>query len=225
MAKKLATKTQRVCVYCGARATTRDHVPPRSVFVRPLPGDLITVPACHTCNGRASRLDERFRVMLSIRVGGPFSGTGPMWGDTIIRGIKRNRKLHKAILTSAKEVELRTPGGLYLGKRHAVPWDRESHDETIKRITRGLYFHHYGAALSPDTNVKAYWFRPNDRSMAPVIRGLNNRSIGGGQFRYAYGRAEELPEASVWFFLFHGAHLAGGFTGEDLLGYADEEGM
>jgi hypothetical protein len=62
-------KAQKQCVFCGCRpATTRDHVPPKALFVRPRP-KLITVPACEVCNGEASEHEERFKVFLSIKDG------------------------------------------------------------------------------------------------------------------------------------------------------------
>ncbi len=67
--KEQFRKTAPVCVFCGVRdGTTKDHVPPKGMFPPPRP-NLITVPACVTCNGGASEIDERFRTMLSLKVG------------------------------------------------------------------------------------------------------------------------------------------------------------
>src|SRR5271165_919227 len=56
--------TPKTCVFCGAIATTSDHVPPKNLFIPPRPTDLITVPACEICNGGTSTLDEEFRVFV-----------------------------------------------------------------------------------------------------------------------------------------------------------------
>jgi len=56
------------CVYCGATGClTRDHVPPKAIFSKPLPSNLITVPACAKCNSAASNDDEYFRLSLQVR--------------------------------------------------------------------------------------------------------------------------------------------------------------
>ena len=41
-----------LCIYCGLRAgSTRDHVPPKCMFLSPMPNDIqmITVPCCKEC--------------------------------------------------------------------------------------------------------------------------------------------------------------------------------
>ena len=52
------------CAYCDRkRGSTRDHVPPQCVFLRPLPGNMITVPSCKKCQG-SSEDDEYFSVLM-----------------------------------------------------------------------------------------------------------------------------------------------------------------
>ena len=57
------------CAYCGEPATTYDHVPPQCLYTRPLPSNLVTVPACAACNNGASKDDAEFRNHLSIMAG------------------------------------------------------------------------------------------------------------------------------------------------------------
>ena len=38
------------CIYCGAIADTREHVPSRAFLKKPLPSDLPVLPACQKCN-------------------------------------------------------------------------------------------------------------------------------------------------------------------------------
>jgi hypothetical protein len=50
------------CALCGIRpATTRGHVPSKSLFPQPRPDDLITVLACVGCNQGTQKEDEYFR--------------------------------------------------------------------------------------------------------------------------------------------------------------------
>ncbi len=61
-----------LCAISGEiKTTTREHIPPKNIFPRPLPSDLITVPACAECNNGASRYDEIFKVLLSFGVTEP----------------------------------------------------------------------------------------------------------------------------------------------------------
>src|SRR5271168_5407862 len=58
-----------VCIYCGdARELTRDHVPPRCLFSKPRPNDLVTVPCCVACNRALSRHDEYFRIAMTTGI-------------------------------------------------------------------------------------------------------------------------------------------------------------
>ena len=129
----------KICAFCGTnQATTRDHVPPKGIFTRPLPNDLVTVPACNPCNNKASVLDEQFRVMLSLRVGVDTPETLSLWKDKTLRGLHHNAKLRTEIIEGMEQVLLESPGGVIVGKATITKWDAASHDETICRITRGL---------------------------------------------------------------------------------------
>ena len=44
----------RYCIYCGAIADTREHIPSKVFLNKPLPGDLPTLPACKKCNNSFS---------------------------------------------------------------------------------------------------------------------------------------------------------------------------
>ena len=64
----VASRKQRTCVYCGATAGTRDHVPPRCLLEEPLPQNLVTVPSCRECNDAFS-LDEQYLQVVIASVG------------------------------------------------------------------------------------------------------------------------------------------------------------
>jgi len=48
-----------MCVYCGDRCSTRDHVPSRVLLDEPFPENLPVVPACEKCNNGFSK-DEAY---------------------------------------------------------------------------------------------------------------------------------------------------------------------
>jgi hypothetical protein len=51
------------CIYCGGKAETRDHVPPKALLVEPWPNNLRTVPSCSPCNTNWS-LDEQYLAIM-----------------------------------------------------------------------------------------------------------------------------------------------------------------
>jgi len=52
-------RVPKTCIYCGAPADSRDHVPPRLLLEEPLPSNRSPVPACLSCNNGYSD-DERY---------------------------------------------------------------------------------------------------------------------------------------------------------------------
>src|SRR4029453_234768 len=103
-----------VCAYCEAPSpATRDHTPPKGIFPRPRPADLITVPACEPCNQGASVRDERFLTYLSLHVGMETPLTSRLW-DQGLPGIHRNRGLPRRLLSEVERVWLSTPSGVNL---------------------------------------------------------------------------------------------------------------
>lgn len=56
------------CVYCGSMENlTRDHVPGKGLFSKPLPSTLVTVPCCEKCNVAHELEDEYFRLHVASR--------------------------------------------------------------------------------------------------------------------------------------------------------------
>lgn len=67
-AKRKGRQAEGVCIYCGAEGPiTRDHVPPKNLFGKPLPPEILKVPSCLRCNNRASKDDEYFRSRFAFR--------------------------------------------------------------------------------------------------------------------------------------------------------------
>ena len=175
---KLATmsKAQMVaetCAYCGtALATTRDHIPPKSIFPSPRAADLITIPSGVSCYG--SRHSAGFGAIASCT---------------------------SALLAEVERVWLATPAGVIYGQAHRGRWDSDIHDVTVERMIRGLYL-----------RIKAHWFRGLSPDLLKATVDCEQRSVGGGQFVYRFGRASDAPLHSIWLFEFHKRHWAGGQT-------------
>jgi hypothetical protein len=199
---------QQQCAYCDRPATTRDHVPPQGLFTPPLPDNLITVPACGDCNHGASGDDLVFRNELSIMAGS--FGESSKAAERLPRSLRRIRR-NKAILTrmvsSAKLVERYSTGGIYLGYGYAVPVSPGVQERVIRRIVRGLHWHHSGNSLGDDDinlvfidKRKTHW----EYALAPVTTKLNHALIGDGDtFQYLYGQATDDPSFSVWLLIFY----------------------
>src|ERR1700722_2288711 len=56
-----------ICVLCAVgEVTTRVHIPAELFFDRPLPDNLITVPACAACNHGSQHEDEYLRAFMML---------------------------------------------------------------------------------------------------------------------------------------------------------------
>lgn len=214
----MSRNSRKICVICGVNeATTSDHLPPKSIFPKPRPENLITVPSCADCNNNASSLDEAFRLYLALHVGDLDDETTAAYFHEALRTYKHNKKLQHEILGSAQPMDFITPGGVYLGQGMKLLWNSKAHDAVIERIVRGLYFHHFGEILPSDTHVSPKWFNRPDEKFLQTMSGLKKEVVGNNQFVYLYGRFEEHPSASVWCFEFYGRHWAGACTGMNVL--------
>lgn len=193
----------QLCAICGSRpATTRDHLPPKAILVRPFPSNLITVPACAICNNGSASMDEQFRVYLAATVGDKSESARQLWKERSIATLRKNRKLVSALSSTMQDVEIRTPYGKYMGKRTIYLWPAPVFESVVERIARGLYYHHFGDILGSAVrcDVGFMYSLPEDymRDTADWPQGAV-----GDDFIYRYGRAQDEPLASVWVFQFY----------------------
>jgi hypothetical protein len=94
-------------------------------------------------------------------------------------------------------------------------WPRAAHDPVIKKITRGLYYHHYGTSLLASAEIEVTFL---DKLHDPIKDGamgeeLTRYNLGGDdRFCYACGRVKEMPEFSMWIYQFYLRHWAAAVT-------------
>jgi hypothetical protein len=194
-----------LCVLCGKRkATTREHVPPRAIFAKPRPSDLITVPSCFKCNNESSITDESFKVHLGLHV----------WNDEqALRTLNHNTKLRAEVASKMKLAKIVDAGNNILDEVPLGLWDNEAHSITIEKCIRGLYFHHYDYILREDAKITTHYFNSLTPELIKVSESWAGNDIGNGDFVYKYTSAsKENIHMSVWLFQFFGAHWAGGQT-------------
>jgi hypothetical protein len=210
------------CVICGEReAKSRDHVPPKGIFCRPRPGNLVRVPACSQCNNRASDLDERFRVYLGMHVTSNDEAGARFYREEALRTLRHNRALREEILSKAEPTYLATESGVIHGWAFRIAWDSAAHDAIVERTIRGLYYHHFGEVLGSGVSVKVQWLLELTPEMIARSEEWAANTLGTGECVYRFGRlpkkealerAEDSPLHSVWIFQFYKAHWASGHT-------------
>lgn len=198
-----------LCALCGKRsATTREHVPPRAIFSKPRPSDLITVPACFECNNDSSKTDERFKVHLGMHT----------WRDEqVLRTLDHNASLRRDVSSRIKLTKVFNSRNEILGEASLCLWDSEAHSTTIEKCIKGLYFHHYGEILCSSAKIKTHFFHSLTAELMNISESWANNCIANGDFVYKFTSASnENTHMSVWLFQFFGSHWAGGQTRVDL---------
>jgi len=188
------------CAYCGElRELTRDHVPPRALFSRPRPGNLVTVPCCRRCNSEWSIHDEYFRFVIMLGID---SAKFPNESADSVRAINSLRRLASAGFAQGL---LRS----YESSPARLNIDRGRIEVVLHRIARGLFYHQTRTRL-PQAVPFDFSEIVDPAKMSSVGRErmclLEARlvTIGRGNFRYAF----ELwpgpdPFETIWLMRFY----------------------
>jgi hypothetical protein len=145
---------QTLCAICGTSpATTRDHIPPKSLYPKPIDGDmnLNTVPACVQCNNGSSRDDEAFKVLIGIATG-EFRDNPSKLIDSLAGTIGRSPRIASQIFSTKKAVLTNLRGSI-LEPAVSITFDIEPYDRVVTRIVRALHWMETNQALSLDSKV------------------------------------------------------------------------
>ena len=176
------------CVYCGALASSRDHVPPRSLLEKPLPRDLLTVPSCSDCNHSFS-LDEQYLQVVIAQIGHvPQLMAKVEKGGLVDRALERAPHLDQRIVDS---LEVGSDGRVWLKP------EGERILRIFQKIAYGLFVCRYGKRASLDAFSALAAYGPGERipqSIAaachyrPGIRRKQWTSVQKGVFSYLFAK-------------------------------------
>jgi len=192
----------KICSICGKKpATTRDHIPPKGIFPKPRPSDLITVPACRSCNKSTSDPDEVFKVFIGVAGGHGVEGER-MFKDQTIQTLQHNERLKREIASTLRDVWVKTPAGIILGKKPAVLLNSKVHNQIIEKMIRGLHFHHTGNILGDQADISINWHYSLTEKIYNMSINWLTGVVGNGQFIYKFFTHPDEPLASVWIFQF-----------------------
>lgn len=207
------------CVFCGAIGdVTDDHVPPKGIFAKPRPSDLITVPGCKECNHGWSLHDEYFRTALCLSDKTTDEPNATVGREAAMRSFQRPeaRGFAKMFLSRTFPKEVYSPEGIYLGKRLAFTVDFQRIQKVVSKITRGLFYkesgrilpQNYGVSVDSNDTLEQMDARSLHELQNTIINPLlstQERIIGDGAFRYRHAFPEDGDGfVSVWALTFYG---------------------
>ena len=198
-------KKIKLCAICGAKDVlgSRDHLPPKAIFTKPRPRNLITVPACLDCNNAGSKHDEIFKTLLAFLLGQSPS-TNSLYESAISTARK---KFSRDIVASMYPAYLATSSGIIYDKGYVFsikPEHAEALEQVIKRITAGLYYYHFGNSFIGKGVVFQIRFHDTlQQEMLNQVSFAVNR-VGDGQFTYGFARSVEGTKTmSLWLYEFY----------------------
>lgn len=183
------------CIYCGQRATTRDHVPPKLLLERPFPNNLRTVPSCFRCNNRASLDEQYFLAMLGQISSSPTITAKICDGGIIDRTLTRSPALEQRLIAA---LEVDGENGRVL-----IRPDMDRVSRVVKKIAVGLFVLHYGRVpeLAAVEHVGTFPYQVSDERPWPTFiatfterfRTKKWRVVQPHVFSYIFVRAPRSP--------------------------------
>lgn len=148
---------EKECVYCGAVATTRDHLPTRNLFPDTKLVQFLKIPACLSCNNGLSK-DELFFRDLVAALGLETSISAKLLFNSKIRSsVQRNPSVAKRIFSMMDLVDLMSPGGIILDTKTKVTIQKEEKeriDRVVTKYAKGLFYHHFGQPMPKDHSIR-----------------------------------------------------------------------
>jgi len=121
---------------------------------------------------------------------------------------QKNLGLKKKIAQSLKEVDVRTPSGIYLGKRMAIQYDDLRSQHVITKIILGLFYFEFQEYL-PSTAKLNVRFAQYESDVPQELTDIASSLLFGtrqwaGVFEYRFNRVTEHPQKSIWILRFFG---------------------
>lgn len=219
--KRIITSSIKFCIYCGSKKNvTDDHIPPKTLFSKPRPSNLITIPSCQLCNSGASKDDEYFRDMLIMREDLYNHPVVQKNLEVVYRSFTYpNKKRYTDTLFSRMDlVDRFTEVGLYIGKYPIINIDLPRIRKVVNRIVRGLFYYELNRVLPFDFNVTTITAEDmnhtNMSAQAKLLRAfcipllyVKPKTIGNNVFAYKYKVAADNGFVSAWALLFYGKVL------------------
>jgi len=206
------------CAYCGdGGILTKDHIPPKGIFPKPRPVNLITVPACPRCHSQqTSRDDEYFRNTLNVSE--DLSNHPGVLGvqPVVLRSFSNPNKsgMFADFLKSIRLLEEATPSGMATKSKFGFEADMVRIRRVVQRILLGLFYHHrqhrippgYDALVFNEESLQTwpgdYFTYVNETLLQPLLA-TKAEVRGDGIFGYRFAFHPQDPDSTFWILDFY----------------------
>ena len=186
---KFGVNLPRRCVYCGGKATTRDHVLPRCLLEKPFPQNLLTVPSCRECNESYSCDEEYLNVVISNIGHAPQLVAKVERGGAVDRALERAPALDQRIVDS---LEVGPDGQVCLKP------ERERILKVMRKIAYGLFIFRYRKPVTIGQFSALAMYGPGEDVPLPVVNAYHYQpgtrrkpwtTVQKGVFSYLFAKS------------------------------------
>jgi hypothetical protein len=194
-----------LCIYCGNKpGITKDHVPPKNLFPKPRPTNMVTVPCCDECQNKYKKDEDVFVAWINFGPAGVTKQGKALWDQKLKRTYKKDLGVKKVIANSFKQINLVTPGGIYLGKKLVVLIDQKRLTNVLKKIIRGLFWVEYKVRLPDKIPINIIGIRKNDSRINEIIPFTQQAStFWENVFEYRHVWLDRESFESLWALSFY----------------------
>ena len=205
-----------VCALCGETLqVTREHVPPKNLYLPPRPRNSITVPVCEPCNHGYHLDDEYFRVYIAAGAK-PDTRLWRLWkekvvGSSFLRGgglkARLNDDQDKVVRHHLTVEPLRTFDNKILGNEWlplVQPFTASRIEAVVEKIVCCLHFSLYGTPLSKHTRLEVDITRLSPADLQLLF---DRRTGQVGDFEeFVFRREDTGHDTSRWLMAFYELH-------------------
>lgn len=199
-----------ICYLCGVLLTdsiaTVDHVPPKGLFPRPLPSNLLTAACCEPCNNGNSRDDEFFRLVATLGVHSTPEKAHVYENRTVARTLARGRLRSEisSLLSGMKRQWTEVNGVLVYAGFVRLPVDLIRRVAT--RVAQGLLAYHHPTLATHRLHCITHVQPKHDvilKVIADIGADLTELRLGGSTFHTYFGTVPNQPDCGVTLMSFH----------------------
>ena len=143
--------------------------------------------------------DLYFAVMMAMRSYDEHAGATRVWQCIIQPLLARSPAFRRMLQQNMIDAPVRTPAGIVLPGRRAVAFSQVRIDRIVRRIVRGLLWHHHRQRPAADAVLDVFQQQIIPQEVADIINALTRLSwIGGTIFRYRHALADGASDSSIW---------------------------
>lgn len=221
------------CVHCRKRpAVSRDHVPPKGLFQRPRPDNLIRVPACEDCDNGRTKDDEYLQHIYSFDYRADTNLSASNRRNSILAKFKDGIRTAAlaALLRKGRPTSFYTPSGLYVGDGLEIDVDGRRLTRVHKCVVTGLFYVEYGRPLANDygvvvlhadvieANASVEAQRKFGEGFVKRLQAVAPRIFGRDEFEYRCVAAIDNENCTAWWLTYYGRiHVFAGTLRNDVI--------